>query len=105
MLNTERAEVVIERARLTIIPGEEASFEAAFLRAAPLFLGAKGCTAVRIERVIEMPSVYVLVVDWQELGDHLVHFRGSDAFQEWRRLVSPHFAQPPEVEHLVAVKS
>ena len=97
--------MVIERARLTIKPGEEARFETAFATAAPLFRRARGCTGVRIERVVETPSIYFLVVDWDELEDHTVHFRGSDDFLEWRRLASPHFAEPPQVEHVVPLAS
>jgi hypothetical protein len=29
----------------------------------------------------------------------MVHFRGSENFQEWRRLVGPCFASAPTVEH------
>jgi hypothetical protein len=31
--------------------------------------------------------------------DHTVHVRGSENFQEWRRLVGAYFASPPVVEH------
>ncbi len=95
--------MIIERARLTIKSGEEAAFEAAFAKAAPLFLKAQGCKGVRIERVLEAPEVYVLVVDWEQLEDHTVTFRATEDFQEWRRLAGPHFASPPEVEHLQKV--
>lgn len=95
--------MIIERARLTIKSGEEAAFEAAFAKAAPLFLKAQGCKGVRIERVLEAPDVYVLVVDWEQLEDHTVTFRATEDFQEWRRLAGPHFASPPEVEHLQKV--
>lgn len=95
--------MIIERARLTIKSGEEAAFEAAFAKAAPLFLRAQGCKGVRIERVVEAPDVYVLVVDWERLEDHTVTFRATEDFQEWRRLAGPHFASPPEVEHLQKV--
>ena len=51
------------------------------------------------ERTIERPNIYRLVVGWATLEDHMVHFRESSDFQEWRRLVGPHFAAPPKVEH------
>lgn len=95
--------MITERARLTIKAGEEGAFEAAFARAIPLFLRADGCRGVRIERVIEAPETYVLVVDWERLEDHTVTFRNSDDFQEWRRLAGTHFAKPPEVEHMSPV--
>ncbi len=95
--------MITERARLTIKTGEEADFEVAFGKAAPLFLRAKGCKSVSIERVVETPNVYILVVDWETLEDHTVTFRGTEDFQEWRRLAGPHFASAPEVEHLQKV--
>ncbi len=33
------------------------------------------------------------------LEDHTVGFRNSQAFADWRALVGPFFAAPPEVEH------
>lgn len=87
--------MIIERARLTIKAGEEAAFEAAYSEAAPLFLRASGCHGVRIERVLETPEVYYLVVDWERLEDHTELFRNSADFQEWRRLAGPHLASPP----------
>lgn len=95
--------MIIERARLNIKAGEEPAFEAAFAKAAPLFSRAQGCHGVRIERVVEAPEVYVLVVEWERLEDHTMSFRNSEDFQEWRRLAGPHFSSPPEVEHLQVV--
>lgn len=97
--------VVIERARLSILPGKEAAFEAAVAEAVPYFLAAKGCGSVHLERIVEEPNIYVLVVEWATLEDHTVTFRGSDGFQEWRRLAGPFFAEPPSVEHLTVIKT
>ncbi len=54
---------------------------------------------MELQRTIEKPSKYRLFVKWETLDDHIVHFRGSENFQEWRRLVGPHFASAPTVEH------
>lgn len=54
---------------------------------------------MRLERSIEQPQRYRLFVAWETLENHTVDFRGSADFAEWRRLVGPHFAAPPEVEH------
>jgi hypothetical protein len=42
------------------------------------------------------------MIRWRTLESHTVDFRGSPLFQEWRALVGPHFASPPEVEHCEA---
>jgi hypothetical protein len=40
-----------------------------------------------------------LLVWWQTLANHTEDFRGSDRYQEWRRLLH-HFYEPfPLVEH------
>ena len=97
--------MVTEIAQIDVKPGMEAEFESGVAKAAPLFKRAKGCTAMRVERSIEKPQRYRLYVDWATLENHTVDFRGSDDFQEWRKLVGHTFAAPPEVEHTqVAVK-
>ncbi|MDB6161034.1 MAG: hypothetical protein JWO04_4740 [Gammaproteobacteria bacterium] len=88
-----------EIAQIEVKAGEEAAFEAAVAKAVPLFKSARGCEGMRLHRSVEHPSRYRLVVDWDTVEDHTVHFRGSENFQEWRRLVGAHFAGPPVVEH------
>ena len=93
--------MVTEIAQIDVKPGLEAEFEAGVAKAAPLFKRAKGCRALGLQRSLEKPRRYRLVVQWETLEDHTVAFRGSDDFQEWRRLVSHCFEAPPEVEHTV----
>lgn len=46
---------------------------------------------------------YLLLVNWETLEDHTVGFRGSDAYQDWKRLLH-HFYDPfPAVEHHEAI--
>ena len=97
--------MILETAELSVTPGHEAEFEAAVRQAIPLFLASQGCRGVRLHRVTETPGLYRLLVDWATLEDHTVHFRGSDAFAQWRALVSPHFAAPPNVTHSEEVLS
>ena len=91
--------MILETAELTVTPGHEGAFEAAVREAVPLFLGSQGCRGLRLQRVVETPGLYRLLVDWATLEDHTVHFRSSEAFTAWRALVSPHFAAPPSVTH------
>jgi heme-degrading monooxygenase HmoA len=93
--------MILEIAQIDVKPGLEAEFEAGVARAAPLFQRAKGCGGLELQRSIEKPTRYRLFVRWATLEDHTVAFRGSADFQEWRKLVSHCFAQPPEVEHTV----
>ncbi|MGJ9416684.1 antibiotic biosynthesis monooxygenase family protein [Massilia sp. CMS3.1] len=92
--------MVLESAELMIKAGMEAEFEAAVRQARPLFQRARGCEGMQLQRGIENPRAYRLLVRWETLEDHTVHFRGSEDFQEWRRLVGHCFDGAPSVTHL-----
>ncbi|EZP71045.1 Antibiotic biosynthesis monooxygenase [Sphingomonas paucimobilis] len=91
--------MIYEVASLTIDPAKAQAFEKAVAQAAPLFRDAQGCRSMSLERVIEDPARYQLVVGWDRLEDHMEHFRASPAFQQWRALAGPFFTAPPEVVH------
>lgn len=91
--------MIVETAEISIKAGEEAAFEAGVASAAPLFLRARGCHGVSLHRVVENPGVYRLLVRWETVDNHIVDFRNSDDFQEWRRLVGSHFSAAPSVTH------
>jgi quinol monooxygenase YgiN len=95
--------MIHEIASIVVKPGAEAAFEAGVAEAAPYFCAAKGCRSLKLERSIEAPSQYRLVVGWDSVEDHMVEFRNSPAFQNWRALAGPHFAEPPRVEHVHTV--
>jgi Uncharacterized enzyme involved in biosynthesis of extracellular polysaccharides len=91
--------MVIEHAELSIIPGQEAEFEAAFERGHKAIAQSPGYQWARLIRQIENPGTYLLLVGWESLEAHTVVFRGSDLFQQWRAAVGPYFASPPNVTH------
>jgi len=92
--------MIQEIANILVQPGHENAFEQGVDQARPLFLRASGCHGVALYRSIEEPLRYTLVVQWETVEDHMVHFRESADFQEWRKLVGPHFADPPVVHHV-----
>ena len=91
--------MIFEIAEIEVKAGEEGDFEAAVAKAVPLFQRSKGCHGLELQRSIEKPSKYRLLVKWETVEDHVVHFRGAEEFQEWRKLVGPHFVSAPVVEH------
>jgi heme-degrading monooxygenase HmoA len=95
--------MIFEIAEIRIKPGTQAEFEAAVSQAAPLFKRARGCHSMRLERGIETPESYRLVVGWETVEDHMVHFRESDDFQQWRQLAGGFFATAPQVCHVTTV--
>ncbi|NHZ66229.1 antibiotic biosynthesis monooxygenase family protein [Massilia genomosp. 1] len=88
-----------EVAELKVAAGTEQQFEAGVQQAVALFKRAKGCHGMRMERSVEEPGSYMLFVEWETIEDHMVHFRESEDFQEWRRLVGGFFSAPPRVFH------
>ena len=91
--------MILEIAQIDIKPGMEAEFEANVARAAEIFMRAKGCRAMELQRSIEKPSRYRLMIKWETLENHIVDFRQSEDFKAWRGLVGHCFESPPYVEH------
>ena len=52
-----------------------------------------------MQRGIESPERYLLMIWWQTLENHTVDFRQGPLFAEWRSIIGPFLAQPPQVEH------
>ncbi len=95
--------MVYEMAERQVLAGHERDFEEAVREAVPLFRRAAGCRGMNFQRVLEVPGKYRLVVQWDTVEHHMVKFRGSPEFQEWRRLVGPHWVGPPSVDHTATV--
>jgi heme-degrading monooxygenase HmoA len=97
--------MILEVATLTLKPATSADFEAAFRQAVPIIASMPGYVSHELQRCVEAADRYVLLVRWQTLEDHTVGFRGSEAYQEWRRLLH-HFYDPfPTVEHFEMVET
>jgi heme-degrading monooxygenase HmoA len=91
--------MVLEHALLSVKPGEEDAFEAAFQQAKVIIAGMAGFGRLTLLRCLERTSSYLLLVEWDRLEDHTVGFRGSAQYQQWRSLLH-HFYEPfPTVEH------
>lgn len=91
--------MILEVASFAIKPGESLAFETAFVEAAKVIAQASGYIAHEMQRSIDQPDHYLLLVKWQTRDDHMVRFRESPLFLEWRRLLGPYFAAAPAVEH------
>jgi heme-degrading monooxygenase HmoA len=92
--------MILELADIRIQPGKQTEFDAAIQRGVTdVIAKAKGFCGYKINKGIESPERYVLMIFWETLENHTVDFRQSAAFQEWRAIVGPYFAAPPAVEH------
>ena len=92
--------MILELADIRIQPGQQATFEKAIeLGLSSVIAKAKGFRGAKVNHGIENPERYVLQIFWETLEDHTVGFRESPLFPEWRAIVGPFFAAPPQVEH------
>ena len=96
--------MILEHADITIAPGQNAAFEEAIQRGiATVISQSKGFIDATVHKGIESPERYILMIYWETLEDHTVEFRGGALFAEWRAIVGPFFASPPQVEHFTLV--
>lgn len=92
--------MVLEVADFRIKPGHQAEFDQAVHRGLDQIISkSAGFKSAKLHKGIESPDRYLLMIEWETLEHHTVNFRQSPAFQEWRSLVGPFFAEPPVVEH------
>ncbi len=96
--------MILEVADFRTTEGNEAAFAEALQRGLDTVLRhAHGFRSARVQRGIESPQRFLLMIEWDTLEDHTVGFRGGELFPKWRAIVGPFFAQPPQVEHFEIV--
>jgi heme-degrading monooxygenase HmoA len=92
--------MILELADIRIRPGKQAEFDAAIVKGIETVISkAKGFRGYKVNKGVESPERYVLMIFWDTLENHTVEFRQSPAFQQWRAIVGGYFAAPPAVEH------
>jgi heme-degrading monooxygenase HmoA len=97
--------MILEVAVLNVKKDQTAAFEAAFKQASPIIASMPGYSSHELQRCLEVPNRYILLVRWETLEDHTIGFRQSAEYQEWKRLLH-HFYDPfPTVEHYEMVLS
>jgi len=91
--------VILEFALITVKPSTEEQFQSVFPTAIRLLAESPGYLSHQLQRSVETPTRYALLVEWRTLEDHTQGFRGSPAFAAWRAHLAPFLAAPPVVEH------
>ena len=91
--------MILEIVITQIKAGQEQAFEAAFKEASKLLAGSKGYISHELQKCIETSGRYVNLVRWETVDDHLIGFRGSPQFQEFRALLTPFYESPSHMEH------
>lgn len=90
--------MITEIVLIEVKPGSGKDFEAAVETARPLLLRAKGNKGFELQRSIEKPSRYRVLVKWEKMDNH-ADFQRSEDFTALGALLGPHLATPPEIEH------
>ncbi len=91
--------MILEVAILSVRGGLAREFEEAFAQASPIIASMPGYVAHQLQRCVETPDRYLLLVHWTSVEAHTVGFRGSPAYQRWKRLLHPFYDPFPVVEH------
>ena len=96
--------MILELADIRIAPGQQAAFDAAIQRGVETVISkAVGFKGYKVNKGVESPERYLLMIFWETLENHTVDFRGGPLFSQWRAIVGPFFAAPPVVEHFTLV--
>lgn len=96
--------MILERCDIEIEPSKSVAFEEAILRGVETVIAlSPGFHGFKVNRSIESPAHYLLMIYWDTLENHTIDFRGSAAFADWRAIVVPFFVKPPVVEHYALV--
>jgi len=96
--------MVLEIADFRILPGQQAAFETAIrLGIAEALSQSPGFIRASVQRGLESPDRYVLLVEWQTLEDHMQGFRNGPLFAVWRGHIGSFFASPPSMEHFQVI--
>ena len=96
--------MILEIADIRIAPGKQAEFDAAIQHGiATVASKATGFRGFKVNKGIESPERYVLMIYWDTLENHTVDFRAGPLFAQWRAIVGPFFAAQTQVEHYTLV--
>ena len=95
--------MILEVAILHIKPDSIEKFEAVIPKVESIFRGVKGYVSHELQRCVETKGRYHFLIRWENIDAHMVNFRQSPKFQDFRALVGPFFAQPPVAEHFERV--
>jgi heme-degrading monooxygenase HmoA len=94
--------VILEIAEFDINPANTADFETAMLELQDIIGSSQGYLGHTVQRSLETPTRYVLLVRWTSLEAHTQGFRGSAAFETWKARLGAH-RDGARVEHFQTV--
>ena len=92
--------MILEIAEIHIKEGTEADFESAMKESIEKYVSpTEGYIKYELQRGIEEPTRYMLMITWESVDAHMINFRESDVYAKHRDLIGPYFAKPAHVQH------
>ena len=95
--------MILEVAILNVTKGLETQFESDFEKAGQYISSIKGYISHSLRNCLEDTSKYILLVEWEQLEDHTIGFRTSEAYLKWKELLHHYYNPFPVVEHYTTV--
>lgn len=95
--------MILEIVTAQIKAGQEAAFEQAFTEASRFIAAADGYIKHELRRCVEVQGKYLIMIHWNSIDDHMVGFRGSQNFTDFRAIVSPFYDGPSQMNHFELV--
>ncbi len=91
--------MILEHVVLDVAPEQSAVFLEAFRQASPIIAATDGYIRHQLNNCVETPGRFLLLVEWENLDAHMVNFRQSAAFEQWRAALHHFYVNKPVVEH------
>jgi quinol monooxygenase YgiN len=91
--------MVTEVVYIIALPDKEEELGQAIIRGLDVIRQHPGCIAANVTRCIEQPRRFMLTNTWTSLDAHIVDFRGSPLFPQWRSHIAGLVDGAPEVLH------
>lgn len=91
--------MIPEAATLDVIPGQESEFQRKFEKAQRIISSMAGYIEHRLDRRIEKPNRFILLVNRKTLDGHTIGFKESLEYQEWPKILHHYYDSFLTVEH------
>jgi len=96
--------MILEMSRVLIVSGKEEEFERVYYEAADIISTVKGYCGAYLEKSIDQPGVYYMMVWWRSLDNHLIDFPASPEAARAMPLVLPLFDGMPKADHVKRIE-
>lgn len=91
--------MILEAFTLKIKTEQILKFEENFLKASEIINKSKGYIKHELQACKEIKNQYLLMIYWETYENHMIDFRNSEGFKEWRALLQDFYEELPTVLH------